>query len=117
MGLSLRAAALELVDAYTAAGLRARLVADPDRGPGLVVDMPSWDFEGRGARAGCGDLSPATLTAVVTVIGAGQAPEQIEALFDDVDTAREATPAPWRPEGGAEDFIAELPLYRITCTR
>lgn len=115
--LSLLDAARELVAAYTAAGLDTRLVADPDRGAGLVVDMPSWDFEGRGVRTGCADLSPATLEATVIVVGAGWAPEQIEQMFEDADTARDATPPPWRPERGTPDFTVDAPLYRITCTR
>jgi hypothetical protein len=109
-------AAAELADALAGAGLDARIATDPDRGPGVVVDLPSWDFAGRAVRAGCADLTPADLETTITVIGHGWAPEQIEALATDADTARAAVPPPWRPDRG-EPAQAELPLYRITCTR
>lgn len=110
-------AAAELVQALTAAGLDTRFVADPDRGAGVVVDLPSWEFEGRGVRAGCADLAPATLETVVTVVGPGWAPEQVEQFGADVDKARAAVPLPWRPESGRPEFSPDAPLYRITCTR
>ena len=110
-------AAYELVDAIVAAGLDCRFVADPDRGAGVVVDMPSWDFGSLPKRSGCADLTPAVLEATVTLVGAGWATEQILQYGQDIDAVRAAVPPPWTPDRGSPEFSPDAPLYRIICTR
>ena len=109
--------AAELRDAMNAAGLVARIVVDPDTGAGVVIEAPELDYPDRPPRVGCQDLATAHVTAEITVVGSGWAPEQVEALLSDATTAFYAVPAPWRPLSAAGEASPAAPLYRITCQR
>lgn len=109
--------ARELAEAMDAAGLDARIVSDPDRGAGVVVDAPDLDDGGRSMRSGCQDLAHADVECVITVIGPGWGSGQIETWLEDASLAWQAVPPPWHPTDGRRDATPDAPMYRITVRR
>lgn len=109
--------AVQLSTAMNDAGLDCRIISDPDRGAGVIIDGPGFSYDARPARVGCQDLATADVQATIIVVGAGWAPEQIENLLLDATTAFYAVPVPWRPESAVVDSSTDAPMYRITVRR